>query len=641
MGVRSCLIAFAAMLLVPACHGQPQARQAKQDSGEWPTYNHDLAGTRYSPLKQINTANVGELAQAWSYPLGLPSEATPVVVNGLMYLPVKRGVVALDSSTGREVWGYELKDGVPSRRGVSYWPGDRNTPPRIFFTSGSNLIALSAESGKLDPRFGNHGEVDIGIPYASAPTVYKDLLIVGANVPEIQAPGLPGDTRAYDARTGAKVWDFHSVPQRGEAGNDTWQGDSWRDRTGVNNWGFFMTVDAQRGILYSTYGSPASDFYGADRKGNDLFGNSLVALGANTGKLKWYFQAVHHDIWDFDLPPAPGLIDVTVNGEKIPILAQTGKTGYVYILNRVTGKPVFGIEERPVPRSQVPGEQSSPTQPIPVRPPPLGRMSFQSADLITAAETTEEHAKACRELYERSGGLANEGPFTPWVYRAPGAPPTSSVIFPGAIGGVNWGGTASDPTTGYVYMYSSEYGSIGWIQKMPEGSKVPYQQASILGDPIRSKFWERKTDAKGRTLGEESWPCQKPPWGRLTAVNAATGEFAWQIPLGVTDELPEGKRDTGRIGEGGPIVTAGGLVFIGATNDRRFRAFDAKTGKLLWEVKLASSAMSVPITYEGKDGRQYVAVVVTGAGATVSDPIPPEDQSLVVFALPRQGKTAR
>ncbi len=634
MSVRGSLIVLVASLVVPACCAQSKARETQQNSNEWPSYNHDLAGTRYSPLKQINTTNVAKLAEAWSYPLGLPSEATPIVVNGVLYLPVAKGVVALDSSTGKEVWRYELASGAASRRGVSYWPGDRKNQPRIFFTSGSKMIALSAETGKTDPGFGKGGEIDMGIPYASPPTIYKNLLIVGANVPEIQAPGLPGDTRAYDARTGAKVWDFHSVPHPGETGNTSWQEDSWKDRTGVNNWGFFMTLDDQRGILYSTYGSPASDFYGADRKGDDLFGNSLVALDANTGKLKWYFQAVHHDLWDFDLPPAPGLIDVTVNGKKIPILAQTGKTGYMYILNRVTGKPVFGIEEKPGPRSKVPGEQSSPTQPIPMKPPPLGRMSFKPEDLVTAADTTEEHARACRDLYERSGGLVNEGPFTPWVYRAPGEPPTSSVIFPGAIGGVNWGGTASDPTTGYVYAYSSEYGSIGWIQKMPEGSPVPYQQASILGDPIRSKFWARKTDANGRTLGESSWPCQKPPWGRLTAVNASTGEFAWQIPLGVTDELPEGKRNTGRVGEGGPIVTAGGLVFIGATNDRRFRAFDSRTGKLLWVVKLDSSAMSVPITYEGKDGKQYVAVVATGAGATVSDPIPSDHQSLVVFSLP-------
>lgn len=306
----------------------------------------------------------------------------------------------------------------------------------------------------------------------------------------------------------------------------------------------------------------------------------------------------------------------------------------MYILDRTSGKPVFGIEEKPVPQSRVPGEQTSPTQPIPVKPPPFGRMSFKPEDLVTAEDTTPEHAAACRDLVEKSGGVYNEGPFTPWVYRAPDTPPYSSLIFPGAIGGTNWGGTASDPRLGYVFTFTNEYGSIGWIQKQPEGGPVPYQQASILGSPFNSKFWWRRTDAQNRLLGAGSWPCQKPPWGRLTAVNAATGDFAWQVRLGVTEELPEGKRNTGRIGFGGPIVTAGGLVFIGATNDKRFRAFDSRTGKLLWETKLDYSAISVPMTFQGKNGKQYVAVVAGDGGAGVTDPPIGNDESLVVFALP-------
>ena len=616
-------------------------------NADWPMYNRDLAGTRYSPLAQINTKTVARLRQAWSYRLRTPaegssapeggtptSEATPIVVNGVMFLPAGRSVLALEPETGKEIWRYDLKTGAPSRRGVTYWPGDKDNPPRIIFTAGRRMIALNAKTGKIDPGFGKEGEVDLVIPYNSAPTVYKNLLFAGANVGEIQMPGQPGDTRAYDARTGAKLWTFHSVPQPGEPGHDSWQGDGWKDRTGVNNWGFSMTVDAQHGLLYTTYGSPASDFYGFDRKGNDLFGNSVVALDVETGKMKWYFQAVHHDIWDFDLPPAPGLLDVTIKGKKIPILAQTGKVGYMYLLNRVTGEPVFGVEEKPVPQSKVPGEWTSPTQPIPVKPPPYGRMSFQPEDLVTAADTNEEHAQYCRDLIGRSGGAYNEGPFTPWVYRAPDAPPVSSVIFPGAIGGANWGGTASDPKLGYIYVFTNEYGSIGWIEKQKEGSQVPFQQASVFGSPFNSKFWYRKLDERGRLMGASSWPCQKPPWGRLTAVNAATGAFAWQIRLGVTDELPEGKKKTGRIGFGGPIVTAGGLVFIGATNDRRFRAIDSRTGQELWATKLDHNAISVPMTYQGKDGKQYVAIVADDGGAGVTDPSPDDNGALVVFALP-------
>jgi glucose dehydrogenase len=624
-------IALATALLLPALFAQSPKPQAGAD---WPMYNRDLAGTRYSPLTQINTRNVAQLKLAWSYNLPLASEATPIVVDGVMYIPAGNRILALEPESGREIWSYTITGGGATRRGVAYWPGDADNPPRVIFTVGRRMIALDAKTGKVDPGFGKEGEVDLVIPYNSAPTVYKNLLFVGANVGEIQVAGQPGDTRAYDARTGAKAWVFHSVPQPGETGHESWDGDGWKDRTGVNNWGFFMTVDSQRNTLYTTYGSPASDFYGFDRKGSDLFGNSVVALDADTGRMKWYFQAVHHDLWDFDLPPAPGLIDVTIKGKKVPILAQTGKVGYMYILNRETGKPVFGVEEKPVPQSQVPGEWSAATQPIPMKPPPFGRMSFQMDDLVTAADTTEEHAKACRDLVEQSGGVSNQGPFTPWVYRAPDSPPVSSVIFPGAIGGANWGGTASDPKLGYVFVFTNEYGSIGWIQKEKEGSPVPYQQASILGSPFNSKFWWRRVDANGHLMGASSWPCQKPPWGRLTAVNAATGEFAWQVRLGVTDELPEGKRNTGRIGFGGPIVTAGGLVFIGATNDKRFRAFDSRTGKLLWETKLDHSAIAVPMTYRGKDGKQYVAIVAADGGAGVTDPNPDRNESLAVFALP-------
>jgi len=294
---------------------------------------------------------------------------------------------------------------------------------------------------------------------------------------------------------------------------------------------------------------------------------------------------------------------------------------------------VFGVEEKPVPQSKVPGEWTSATQPIPLKPPALGRHSFKMDDMVTAADTNEAHAKACQDLVEKSGPLVNEGPFTPWVYRAPGAPPTSSVIFPGAIGGTDWGGMSSDPRSGMVFLNTSNYGSIGWVEKKAENSRVPYDQVSVFGNPVASKFWDRKTDGQGRLLGEQSWPCQKPPWGLLTAIKASTGEIAWQVTLGVTDELPEGKKNTGRVNLGGSIATAGGLIFIGATNDRRFRAFDSGNGKQLWETKLDYSAISVPMTYRGKNGKQYVAVTASGGGA-ITSPNPANSESVYVFALP-------
>jgi glucose dehydrogenase len=417
-----------------------------------------------------------------------------------------------------------------------------------------------------------------------------------------------------------KLWEFHSVPRPGEAGHETWEGESWKGRSGVNTWGHFMTVDEPRGIVYFTFGSPNNDFYGGDRKGANLFGSSLVALDAETGKMKWYFQAVHHDLWNMDLPSSPGLIDITRNGRKIPALALVTKSGLVFILDRVTGKPVFGLEERPVPKSDVPGEESSPTQPFPLKPPPLSRMSFQPEDIVTPIDTSPEHAKGCRDLFEASGGLYNAGPYTPYVYRAPGAPAKSSVVFPGGLGGIDWGGTAVDPNLGYVFINTNDEGSIGWIEKKPEGSTAPYDKNSAGGAGFLPRF-----DYK-------FMPCQKPPWGQLTAVNAATGEFAWRVSLGISDELPEGRRNTGRLNMGGPIATAGGLVFIGATADHRFRAFDSKTGRELWVTNLEFSAHSVPITYMGKDGKQYVAIIA--AGGYLSDRPPGNNESLVVFALP-------
>jgi glucose dehydrogenase len=619
-------------------------KAARRDGADWPMYNRDPAGTRYSPLAQINTKNVGALKQAWSYKLGRhPSsggitggfELTPIVSDGVMYLTTVNSVVALEPETGNELWRYQLPSGQPSRRGVAYWPGDANNPPRVIFTTGRRMVALNARTGKIDPGFGREGEVDMGVPYDSPPVIFKNTIVVGANTGEAPATGLPGNTRAFDARTGVKMWEFHSVPQPGETGHETWAGDSWRDRSGVNNWGFSLTADVARGIVYTVFGGPNTNYWGGDRHGNNLFGNSVVALDATTGKLKWYFQAVHHDIFDYDLPPAPALVDVVVQGKKIPALAQTTKSGYMYILDRVTGKPVFGVEERPVPRSEVPEEESSPTQPIPLKPPPLARTSYRPEDIVTAADTNEEHAKFCRELEQRSGGFVNNGPFTPYVYRAPGAPPRSTILFPGSIGGVNWGGVSVDPRTGYIFVNSQDEASIGWIEKKPEGSAVKYDRNSILGPTSRFQWFEGNPRV-GNILnsGAKAWPCQKPPWGRLMAINGNTGEIVWQIPFGVTDELPPGKQNTGRLNMGGSMVTGGGLLFIGATNDKRFRAFDAKTGKQLWETKLAMSAHANPMTFLGKNGKQYVAIVAAGASAIDDPPGPADLDALMVYALP-------
>jgi quinoprotein glucose dehydrogenase len=397
-----------------------------------------------------------------------------------------------------------------------------------------------------------------------------------------------------------------------------------------------MTVDPTRNTVYAVFDSPTPDYYGGERHGTNLYANSIVALEATTGRYKWHYQTTHHDLWDYDIPQAPLLLDVVLAGAPVPILTVAHKTGYMYILNRETGQPVFGIEERPVPASDVPGEKSWPTQPIPVKPPALARVSYKPDDLVTANETNAEHAAFCRALVERSGGLHNAGPFTPYLYRAPGAPPRSTVLFPGSVGGANWGGSALDPGLGYVFVNTMDEASIGWIERRAgRNGRETLNRNSIVGSTSRFQ-WSDAAETSGGNIqgaGERAWPCQKPPWGNLVAVNARTGDIAWHVPLGITEDLPEGKQRTGRLNMGGPIATASGLVFIGASNDRRFRAFDSRTGRELWVTKLDMSAHAVPITYAGRDGKQYVAVVAGGRSALNNDH-PEGADALVVFALP-------
>ena len=602
--------------------GAQQSRNAGSGAADWPMYRRDLAGTGYSPLRQITLQNVANLAPAWTFRIqanapaagrgaagaaNVNSQVTPIVIDGVMYFPGRDRVEALDADTGKEIWQTPVTGGAPSRRGVAYWPGEGSAPPRIFFMAGRRLIALDARTGMTIASFGQGGEVDIGIPYNSVPGIFKNVIVVGANTPPGASGGI-GNPRAFDARTGARLWEFNSVAQPGELGHDTWDGDSWKGRLGANVWPFYFTIDEQRGLLYLPLASPIPASYGGDRKGANLFGNSVVAVDIQTGKYKWHFQTIHHDIWDHDPPAPPGLFDVVMNGRTIPALGVTTKSGYLYVLNRETGQPIFGVEERPMPKSDVPGEATSPTQPIPVKPPALARVSYTAADLVTAADTTAEHAKACADLIEKIGGVSNAGPFTPWKYKAAGAPSAVTLGFPGTLGGANWGGTAYDPASRFIFVVTQDVGALGSVEQTREGSPAPYDKRT----PGQGTFDVR--------IGDSSWPCQKPPWGRLTGINSSTGDIAWQVPLGITDQLPADKQKTGRPALAGPIVTASGLLFIASTDDNRFRAIDAKNGKELWVTKLEKRGNANPITYQGKNGKQYVAVVAT--------------DTLVVFAVP-------
>src|SRR5690606_39088578 len=474
------IAALAVCSVAPVAIAQPP-----ESPGNWPMYSRDLAGTRYSPLDEINRRNVDRLELAWSVPVARgasddddapgPSgnpQATPIVVDGVMYLPVRgREVLALDGATGEETWRTALPapEGTEAR-GVAYWPGDGTLGARILVMAGPTLIALDAATGTPARGFGRDGVKQVVVPWRGVPLIYGNLAILGARTGELNQ-GLAGDTRAYDVRTGELVWTFHTVPLPGEVGHETWLDHGWRNRSGVNVWAFYMTLDAARGLLYMPVSSAAGNYWGGDRPGDNLFANSIVAVDAMTGEYRWHFQTVHHDLWDFDLPNPPVLVDIQRDGRTVPALASIGKTAYVFILDRTTGEPVFGVEERPVPSGSVPDEWYSPTQPFPVKPAePVSRVSFdRERDMVRPEDTTPQHAAACEELWERSGGFVNQGPYTPFLFHEDGAPPRSTLQLPGALGGVNWGGVAADPSRGLLFLRANDSSLVGWIERKQPG----------------------------------------------------------------------------------------------------------------------------------------------------------------------------
>lgn len=639
-------LASAIALALAACSFAARAQDGAIPDADWRMINRDLTATRFSPLAQIDTGNVADLELVWSYQLSGNSTAVPIVIDSIMYVPSGGRVVALDADTGTEIWVAELGPGTgdpeggrggrgargpqASSRGVSYWPGDAGHDPRIMFMTGAELWAVDAATGKRVGSFGQNGTVNVGVSYNGTPTIYNNVAIIGAASLELPE-GPTGNPRAFDVVTGEKLWEFWTVPRPGQPYNETW-GDGWDGRGGTNMWGFAAAVDTERGIAYLPIAGPAPNYYGGGRPGANVFGNSIVAVDAETGDYRWHFQTVHHDLWDIDMAFAGGLFNVERNGQTYPAIANVGKSSYMFILNRENGEPIIPVEERPVPQGNVPTEWYSPTQPFPVAPPSLSRTSFNpDTDIVTAEDTSATHRQACIEFMERSGGYHNAGPFTPFLYKPPNAEPRSTIQFPGGTGGVNWGGPAVNPRTGIIYANAQETSLVGWVEdKDPDvtysfeaaGSTQPYDRASILGvgpfftfaAPISGQF-----DEDGRAIGP-TLPCQRPPWGTLNAVDSSTGEILWRVPLGLNENLPDGKQLVGNSGSAGPSVTAGGLVFVGATNDRRFRAFDATTGAELWQARLDGNANANPMSYAGTSGEQRVAVIAGG--------------SVLVFGLP-------
>jgi len=605
---------------------------------DWPVVGRDAGGARHSPLKQINRGNVTKLQEAWTFDTGDWSDgteisrssfaATPLMIDGVLYIPSPMSrLFAIDAETGKQLWVFDpaidksIRRNLFVNRGVSTWTDGKK---RLIFLGDlqGRLWAVNAATGKLDPGFGDAGKLDLragmadGFPEAqygltSPTTVCGDVVIAGALVSDGNPQGPSGDVRGFDTRTGKTLWRFHTVPHPGEPGSETWETGSWKDRGGTNVWSM-MTVDEARSMVFLPLTSPSYDTYGGDRKGTNLYGNSVVALDCKTGTRRWHYQMVHHDLWDYDLPAAPVLADVKRDGKVIPAVAQVTKMGFLFLLNRETGEPLLPVEERPVPKSTIPGEESSPTQPYTLKPPPLARQSMTAAELTDV--TPESHAE-CVALTK--GARLDVRMYDPLGEQ-------DQVLFPGLNGGANYGGASFDSSQNLLFVNTMDVGGLFHMAKRREGAAIPYA--------LRAKKYEFFTDANG-------YPCQRPPWGALFAVDLGTGDIRWKATLGEFDELKRrGIPKTGTPNIGGSIVTDGGLVFIGATSDRKFRAFDRDTGEELWTTSLPASAFATPATYMGKkSGRQFV--VVAAGGGNKYDKV--FTGKIVAFALPKSEGAAK
>jgi quinoprotein glucose dehydrogenase len=690
-------LAVSAALAQLANRGPKPAVVAASD---W-LYGGNPEGTRYSPLKQIDRSNVGRLRVAWTYDAtrgggrgGLQTQ--PIVVHGTVFGNTPGGlVIALDGATGKLLWKWDSRNSAQKVRGMTYWAGGGDE--RIFAGAGRYVYALNAKTGDVIPGFGKDGRIDLhqdlgrdpetqSVSLTTPGVIYKDLFIVGGRASE----GLPasyGDIRAYDARTGKLRWSFHTIPRPGEYGYETWPKDAWTYTGAANNWAG-MAVDAKRGIVYVPTGSAAADFYGANRVGDDLFANCLLALDATTGRRLWHFQAVKHDIWDRDFPSPPVLVTVKHGGKMVDAVAQTTKQGYVFLFDRANGKPLFPIEYRKYPASTVAGEVAAEAQPLPTRPTPFARQLL-TGDMLTN-RTPEAHQWAVAQFQK----FRSEGQFVPLSVDQ------ETVIFPGFDGGAEWGGAAFDPESALLFVNAND---LAWTSSLAlntpaaSGREVYTAQctachgARLAGNggqaPSLADIKSRRTaeqvseviqKGSGRMPGfpnlrpqalrslvqyvmsgdtldaaapaerspfdlpyrftgykkfldPDGYPAVAPPWGTLNAINLNTGEYAWKIPLGEYPELAaKGMKDTGTENYGGPIVTAGGLVFVAATNfDRKFRAFHKETGQLLWETVLPSSGNSTPATYQ-VNGKQYVVIAAAGGKA----PSGGTAAVYVAFALP-------
>jgi glucose dehydrogenase len=601
-----------------------------QQANDWPTVGNDPGGMKYSPLTQITPANVSRLVKTWTYDTGAPAAGytiTPIVINNVMYLPIQGStIVALKADAGTELWKFDLKTipGIganPSAggRGISYWPGSGQIAPRIVIaTTNGFLVQLDAKTGTHIT--GPEGLVNLatGImekfnaPYSTnmPPALYKNLAIIAGRTGEQGRYGIPGDPRAFDLLTGKEVWRFHVVPYPGEENFGTWGLNGWQDRRGPGVW-IPMSVDPVNDLVFIALGNATDQNFGNNRPGENLYATSLLVLQASTGKRKWHFQMTHHDIYDWDLASPPALVEATKDGQRVPAVAQMTKQGLLFMFHRLSGEPLFGVEERPVPRFDAPGDQAWPTQPFPLKPSGLAREGMTRKEV---SKISPEAEKYCTELFDKS---VNMGPYTPY-----GMVP--SLVFPGSEGGGGWGGVSSNPSLGLVFVNTRHLGVIAQLQSSMSSGVLP----SFSKQKVPTNFY----------VDQQGYPCNAPPWAELIAVSTSTGDVVWRTPLGEYAGLTaKGITGTGTaVNDGGPIATASGLVFIGSTTDLGFRAFDGKTGKELWRATLPNDVLMTPLTYQGANGKQYVAAVAGGGDTAFQIPRRTDsgNATLIAFALP-------
>lgn len=582
-------------------------------SKEWRVYGGDDGAARYSASRIINKKNVAKLKPAWSHHTEDAStrpatsiECTPIVVDGTMFLTTPQiKTRAIDPVTGKTKWTFDPLRGQRARsapgvsRGVTYWQQGKDK--RIFSVFRDQLYSIDAVTGELDDKFAGKGILDLKLEldhdmtglsfrHTSPVVVFEDLVIVGGGGGEGPYPEAPGHIRAYDARTGKRRWIFHTVPKPGEFGHETWSGDSWKTTGGTNCWAG-MSLDPKRGIVFAGIGSPSFDFYGGNRKGANLFGNCVLALDARTGKRVWHFQTVHHDVWDYDLPAQPVLITIRQKGKPVDAVIQPTKQGFIFFFDRATGKPLFPVEERPIQKSDIEGEELWPTQPFPLKPPPVSKQGFTEADITDISPEAHAHVKKIFDA-SRTGEL-----FTPMAKRG-------TLVHPGFRGGPLWGGLAFDPERNRIFVGSDE-----WTNRVALGDAEP-------NAGFRYALLER-----GPVTDHEGYPAYRPPWGHMTAIDCDSGDFVWRVVNGEFPELKKrGIKKTGTPSHGGAICTAGGLVFKAGTFDKMIRAFDSDSGDVLWEYELPSGGFATPCTYEA-GGKQYVVIAAGGGkdGSAAND----------------------